>query len=183
MRWYIMVYKVLKKTVEKGVKFFLVLALVVGILSIPPFNVDVEDWGTEMVYATVDAFHFSNSATVNNQTVNRVTKVLSSCKRFKKERKLECKLNRINDWVRNSITYDNSYFDTPSYATVVARGEGRCVGQAIVFASLAESAGIDTYYVYQPRHICVMYRKYGKTGLWNCIEDEDILQVSKVVPS
>lgn len=76
-----------------------------------------------------------------------------------------CVIDNIEQWVYQNIDYQVDY-DVPEVQQVLNRGHGDCQGKALVFVSMVESVDwsdedlvkVDSYFVDQPRHICVFYR-------------------------
>ena len=158
-------------------------------------------FGGEISYKNIDGFVSSNifwavdnikfDSTVNSSEVENLSNNLTEdcMEKGSEYRYTRCKVKQFSDYALNEIEYEGSYRDTPSPETVIERGEARCVGKAILFASLLETiqgnVTVEPYYVYQPKHICVYYEYegnnsiYNEKNFWNC-SDEEIQYISKV---
>lgn len=96
------------------------------------------------------------------------------CYNTSKYRKDSCVFNEIGYFVYTNITYNGNYTDFPGPMKVLNRGEGRCVGKAVLFNSLIESQGYNTSFVFQEtenpdsEHVCSLVNLHGKQRFWNC---------------
>lgn len=172
-------YNVMKKNTSSLIKHLFLAFLLLLAVSLPPINADSTDWVNELGMSFLDTMMFSKSATVDNNTLKAVSELNESCDRFSNP---ECLISRMDEYVREKIEYKETT-GLPSFHEVMEKEEARCVGQAVVFASLVESAGMEAYYAYQPRHICVVWRSDGETGAWNCLDSEEIMFTSPVTVS
>jgi len=172
-------YRAVKRNLSVLIRLFVTVLFFLTMVAIPPVNADVTNWLNEVGMGMVDTFVLSESATVDNSTLRVVRKLNRSCTSRENP---ECMIKQMNSYVRDNVRYKMTT-GLPTYREVLEEGEARCVGQAVVFASLAKSAGFDTYYAYQPRHICVVWRKNGDTGAWNCLDSEELMYTSPVTVS